>query len=169
MNSVPVKRRTRLASVLTGAVAAAALSVAASPAFAEGDPTGESTYNNNLTVLSMEKCAEHSEDFRFRFYYHSDYKGAWVNVGHPIYDLKAIGQGDGSYPALYFCGGTGDGAGQQVANNAASAYNWFNAYCGTVYYNHGYRGAQDDIFSRSGANLTNTKNNDRSVNFRPCW
>ncbi|MGW1198848.1 hypothetical protein ACWD4B_23880 [Streptomyces sp. NPDC002536] len=159
----------RFATAIAGVVAAATLSVAA-PAYAEGDPTDVVDTNGDDTIMSPDRCDGHQDRFRFAFYYHSDYKGASVFVGHPIYDLKSISVGAGNtYPPLRYCEGTGDGAGQQVANNAASAYNWFEGYCATVYYNQGYRGAQDDISSRSGANLTGTNNNNRSINFRHCW
>ncbi|MEU5425042.1 hypothetical protein AB0H73_05465 [Streptomyces olivoreticuli] len=169
MKSVLVKNRRRFAAALTGAVATAALSLAA-PAYAEGDPTAFSDANGDDTIESPDRCDGHQDRFRFAFYYHSDYKGALVFVGHPVYDLKSINVGAGnSYPPLRFCEGTGDGAGQQVANNAASAYNWFDGYCANIYYSAGYRGPKDTISSRSGGNLNSTRNNNRSINFNHCW
>lgn len=169
MNAMTVKRRGRLAAALTGAVATAALSFA-SPAHAEGDPSIAVDSNNADSAQSMERCAPNSDEFRFRFFYHADFKGAWVNVGHPIYDLTSLDFGVGhSAPPLTFCN-TGDGGGQQVANNSASAYNWYEGYCANVYYSAGYRGPMDSIFHRSGGNLSgNTRNNNRSINFSHCW
>lgn len=150
-------------------MAATALSLAA-PAYAEGDPTSEVDSNGASTIQSPDRCAQYSDEFRFRFFYHADYKGAWVNVGHPVYDLKSVDFGVGnSHPALTFCDGTGDGGGQQVANNSASAYNWYDGYCANVYYSAGYRGPRDIVPARNGGNLNQTKNNNRSVNFSRCW
>ncbi|MFJ5548891.1 hypothetical protein [Streptomyces sp. NPDC093225] len=101
-------------------------------------------------------CAEHSEAFRFRFSFRPDYGGAWVNIGQNVFVLKSGPTGFGSRPLL-FCGGSGDGTGQQVANNSASAYDWYEGYCGKVSYYAGYQGASrglvDDI--RSGSSVRN--------------
>ncbi|MER8184708.1 hypothetical protein [Kitasatospora sp. NPDC094015] len=152
-------------AAFAGFLAVAALS-ASGVAHAEGDPTrggASETYTN------PEQCADQSEEFRFRFYYNSNYGGAWVNIGHSLPDLARLEPG-GSYPGTYpmgFCD-KGNGAGQNVANNAASAYNWYRGYCATVHYNSWYRGATDQIFPNNGTNLSATYNNNKSISFAAC-
>ncbi|MFI6685660.1 hypothetical protein [Streptomyces sp. NPDC050485] len=162
-------RRSRLGAAAAAAFTAVAALSFATPAHAEGDPTLAVDSNGGDTMQAPEKCAEHTDQFRFRFYYHSGNQGAWVNVGHPVYDLKYIDMGAPPLQPLKFCPGTGDGALQPIANNAASVFNWYQAYCGTVYYSAGYKGASETIFHGSGANLTSAKNNNRSINFTSCW
>ncbi|MEV5507274.1 hypothetical protein [Streptomyces orinoci] len=169
MPTMTVKRRARIAAALTGAVAAVALSFGG-PAYAENDPTVAIDSNNSDSIESPAACDGHSDDFRFRFYYHSNYQGAWVNVGHPVYDLTSLDFGVGhTAPPLRFCPGTGDGSGQQAANNSASVYNWYDGYCANVYYSAGYRGPVDHFGPSSGGNLSGTlNNNNRSINFTHC-
>ncbi|MEU1308421.1 hypothetical protein ABZ419_05920 [Streptomyces cinnamoneus] len=160
------KRRGRLrAAAFAGIFTAATLS-GAGIASAEGDPTRGGASD---TYTSPEQCADQSEEFRFRFYYNSNYGGAWVNIGHSLPDLARLEPG-GSYPSTYamgFCD-KGNGAGKNVANNAASAFNWYRGYCATVHYNSWYRGATDQIYPNTGENLSATKNNNRSISFRAC-
>ncbi|WP_329498672.1 hypothetical protein [Kitasatospora herbaricolor] len=153
------------ALAFAGALAAASL-LTAGTAAAEGNPVEGVDWD---TATSSHKCADQSDQFRFRFYYNSNQAGAWINIGHSVYDLKSveIGGSGGGYQALYFCD-KGNGAGQYVANNAASAYNWFLGYCATVHYNSGYRGAEEHVYPNNGINLTSTKNNNRSINFEAC-
>ncbi|MFI6685657.1 hypothetical protein [Streptomyces sp. NPDC050485] len=168
-HSVSRSRALVRAAALAGALAAVSLAPAGT-ASAEGNPTTVYDSNGEDTLMSMDKCADHTDNFRFRFFYHSGEAGAWVNVGHPIYDLKSIamgGSGGGNHP-LSFCD-QGDGAGQAVANNSASVHNWYDGYCGSVYYSAGYKGAKETIWHNSGADLSATKNNNRSVNFSTCW
>ncbi|MEV7419133.1 hypothetical protein [Streptomyces sp. NPDC089919] len=163
---VPSSTRRRLRTAAVTALLAATTVATGGIAHAESNPTIDLNSNGDDTTLSMEKCAEHSEDFRFRFYYSPDYKGAWVNVGHNIYDMKSIDVTAAPDRALYFCD-NGAGGGQQAANNAASAYNWYEGYEATIFYSLGYRGAWDTVRPRSGISLLpNTRNNNRSINFR---
>ncbi|MEV7021516.1 hypothetical protein [Kitasatospora sp. NPDC093558] len=156
------------AAVLAGVMGAALVSFTAPAAMAEGDPTITVKSNDSDTLLDMDKCAEHTDNFRFRFYYHKDYKGAWVNVGHPVWDLKYIDSGvDPAENPLRFCGDS-DGGGQPAANNSASAYNWYDQYCAYVYYSKGYGGASERIAPHSGGNLGATANNNRSITFGKC-
>ncbi|MET9349971.1 hypothetical protein [Streptomyces termitum] len=176
MKSSPHKRRSRLrTAVVAGLVAVSALGTSGS-ALAEGNPLYDQPYEQrnayNEQFGISEQCSPQSEEFRFRFYYRSNYGGAWINIGKSIWDLKSVSDGSTSYP-LTFCGGPSDGMRQIVANNAASAYNWFEGYCGVVYYYAGYgAGATDrqfDYFSpRSGRNLGPTANNNRSIQFIRC-
>ncbi|MFE9421727.1 hypothetical protein ACFYNO_02055 [Kitasatospora sp. NPDC006697] len=169
MKTIP--RRARLRTAAAGAVAAVALSLAgplalASPAMAEGDPTGFLASNGSDAFFSPETCAGSSDVFRFRFYYHTGYRGAWVNVGHNFSDLTSFYVSDGmSYASLNFCDGTGDGAGQGAGNNSASAYNWYNGYKANVYYSHNYTGSYETFYPNSGRDLGVTRNNNRSIEF----
>ncbi|WP_030200053.1 hypothetical protein [Streptomyces sp. NRRL S-87] len=172
-NSQPTRRNRLRTAVVAGLMAATALGTAGT-ALAEGNPTEDHAYNQWQAVNAegqTEMCAEHSDAFRFRFYFRPDYGGAWVNIGQNIWDLKSEPTGFGPRPLL-FCGGSSDGKGQQVANNSASAYNWYDGYCGKVYYYAGYQGASqglvDDIWPRSGKTLGPTRNNNRSIAFRTC-
>ncbi|MEU2234865.1 hypothetical protein [Streptomyces vietnamensis] len=71
---------------------------------------------------------------------------------------------------LRFCGNTGSGSGQVAGNNAASAYNWYDGYVGTVYYSAGYKGISDTVGARSGmSTLWNTRNDNRSIRFSSTW
>ncbi|MER5636656.1 hypothetical protein ABT095_06865 [Kitasatospora sp. NPDC002227] len=165
MKSVIKRGSLRVAAV--GAVAAVALSFAG-PATAEGDPTGWAGSNGDDTVFGPDRCAGSTDWFRFRFYYHTGFGGAWVNIGHPVSDLTAVPVFNGARDVYYpvkFCDGTGDGAGQSAANNAASAYNWFEHYAATVYYSKNFTGGWDRVFPHSGYDLTATRNNNRSINF----
>lgn len=166
--SAPKLRGRTRAAVLAGLVTAAAL-VTMTPALAQNDPTVKSASNDVYTLEDPAKCAGQTEEMRFRFYYHQDGQGAWINIGHPVYDLKSISNGFG-YNALYFCPNTGDGSGQMVANNAASAMNWYEGYGAKVCYSAGYQGNCDYISPRSGMGILKyTKNNNRSIDFYSVW
>jgi hypothetical protein len=158
-------------------MAATALLAAAPTAAAEGNPTLDRAYaqfnDYNEAEGKSHQCSDHSEEFRFRFYYRTGYRGNFVNIGKPIWDLLSEPTGYGSRP-LVFCGGpeNGDGWRQQVGNNSASAYNWYVGYCATVYYYAGFQGAGQGLaetFSpRTGRDLGVTRNDNRSVNFVSC-
>ncbi|WP_327067705.1 hypothetical protein [Kitasatospora sp. NBC_01302] len=164
MNSIVRGSRRLRAAAVAGALAVTTLSFAGT-AMAEGNPTIMVGSNGDDTIMLPDACADHTDQFRFRFYYHAGYQGAWINVGHPIADMTSIPIGGGnSYPALTFCS-NGDGGGQRVANNSASAYNWFDHYGATVYYSKNFSGGFDRILPNSGMNLDATKNNNRSINF----
>ncbi|MFI1106203.1 hypothetical protein [Streptomyces melanogenes] len=160
-------RRRLRAAALAGCLAAATLS-GTGIAAAEGNPTIPYDTDHD-SWESPHKCADQSEEFRFRFYFNSNYGGAWVNIGHNLSDLASlsIGGSGGGYVALSYCD-KGKGAGQRVANNSASAYNWYRGYCATVHYNSGYRGATDRIYPNNGMNLSATYNNNKSINFDAC-
>ncbi|GGY42251.1 hypothetical protein [Streptomyces tanashiensis] len=168
-------RRIRMAA-LVGVLAAASLSLTATPASAEDNPMRDSNYDQWWDLepdgSTFSRCADHTDKFRFRFYYNSDYAGSWINIGHPLWDLLNVYRGDGPH-ALTFCDGKGNGAGQVVGNNAASVYNWYDGFCGTVYYNSGYnrKGPYRTYSPRSGGNLADAglKNENRSIEFATCW
>lgn len=161
--------RRRLRTALVAAVMGASALSGTGMAHAEGDPTAWISSDED-TIMSMETCAAHSDQFRFRLYYSPNYSGAWVNVGHNIYDLLALKMPYTPARPLYFCSGTGSGSGQAAGNNAASAYNWYDGYVGTVYYSAGYKGVSDTVGARSGmSTLWNTRNDNRSIQFSSTW
>ncbi|MFF7775184.1 hypothetical protein ACFZCG_12190 [Streptomyces tanashiensis] len=160
--------RRRLRTALVAAVMGASAFTGTGMAHAEGDPTAWIS-NDEMTIMSMETCANQSEEYRFRLFYSPDYKGAWVNIGHPIYDMLALKMPYSDPRPLYFCGGTGTGSGQRAGNNAGSAYNYYEGYIGTLYYSAGYKGAFEMIGARSGHTLLNLRNNNRSIEFSRPW
>lgn len=158
-----------LAGVLSGAGLSLATLPAATHAAAEGNPTAQIDAMDTDSFWSPEACAGSSDQFRFRLYYHPGQTGAWVNIGHDIDDLEYLDLGDPGPNPLPFCDGTGAGAGQSSANNAGSAYNWFDGYCATVHYSAGYQGASQRFNPNSGGDLNSAlHNNDRSVGFGSC-
>ncbi|MGI5340749.1 hypothetical protein ACQEVS_26815 [Streptomyces sp. CA-181903] len=160
-------RRHRLRSMTLAGLLTAATLGGIGTAGAEGNPTGRSDYDYT-TYQNPERCADQSEEFRFRFYFNSGYGGAWTNIGHPMHDLTVmhVGGDAGDVP-LRYCD-KGKGAGQVVGNNSASAYNWYRGYCATVFYNSWYRGASDRIAPNNGMNLSATYNNNKSIDFEAC-
>ncbi|MFC9594788.1 hypothetical protein [Streptomyces sp. NPDC056944] len=175
MKNTRSKRRNRLrTAVVAGLMAAASLGTVPS-ALAESNPIIDNDYDQwwsqNTDLGVSDRCADWSYNHRFRFYYRPGYGGAFINIGHNLWDLKAVYRGDGAHP-LTFCGGPSDGWGQEVANNSASAYNWYEGYCATVYYYKGYAGASSGLFDtfspRSGHDLGRTRNNNRSIEFANC-
>lgn len=89
--------------------------------------------------------------FKMSFYYNTNWKGAWRNVGYAVYDLDHLSPGGdipNSYP-LTFCN-SGAGAGQHVKNNAAAGQNNHSTYTARIYYHSGYKGPQDSLTPHSG-------------------
>ncbi|WP_086822532.1 hypothetical protein [Streptomyces sp. NRRL B-24572] len=161
--------RGRLRTALVAAVMGASALTGAGTAHAEGDPTAWISSDED-TIMSSQKCAGSSEEFRFRLYYSPNYSGAWVNIGHNIYDMLALKMPYTPAMPLRFCDNTGSGSGQVAGNNAASAYNWYDGYSASVYYSAGYKGAYDFVQRRSGVStLVNTRNDNRSIQFSSSW
>lgn len=166
------------AAVVAGVLTAFSLAVSAVPAAAQNNPMTEGDYDQWWAVetvggvSSSAACADNANQFKFRFYYSPNYQGAFINIGHPLYDLLAVYAGDGAHP-LKFCGGGGSGRGQNVGNNSASVYNDYEGYCGTVYYYAGYnrKGAYKSYWPHSGGNLQDVglRNDNRSIDFSNCW
>ncbi|MFB6559600.1 hypothetical protein ACFCYH_12050 [Streptomyces sp. NPDC056400] len=138
--------------------------IGAQSATAEGNPMYQ---NDEYQYMSAHKCADQTEEYRFRFYYNSNNQGAWVNIGNHVPDLARLAIGQDQFPALTFCD-KGKGAHQRVANNAGSAYNWYQQYCATVHYNSWYRGPSERVAPGYVHNLGPTKNNNKSVSFEGC-
>ncbi|MFE7602434.1 hypothetical protein [Streptomyces sp. NPDC057494] len=165
----PTPSRRRLRTALVAAVMGASAFTGSGMAHAESDPTAYSS-SDEMTIMSMEKCNSGSTDFKFRLYYSPNYQGAWVNIGHSIYDMLALKMPASPARPLRFCDNTGSGSGQAAGNNAASAYNGYEGYIGTIYYSAGYKGAFDMIGTREGfSTLWNTRNNNRSIQFSRPW
>ncbi|MFI1177253.1 hypothetical protein [Streptomyces melanogenes] len=49
-----------------------------------------------------------------------------------------------------------------MKNNAAAAHNYSDSYLATVYYNSYFKGPRDNIYLRSGGNLSKTYNQNAS-------
>ncbi|MFF8583065.1 hypothetical protein ACF05R_30575 [Streptomyces albidoflavus] len=102
-------------------------------------------------IFSSEACQEWpgSSKFKFTIYYNSGMNGAWRNIGYSVYDFNSLKPGGSSTNVykLKFCGGgvstPPPGAAANIKNNAASAENYHYKYWARVYYNSGYKGAQD--------------------------
>ncbi|MER7952416.1 hypothetical protein ABTY59_33995 [Streptomyces sp. NPDC096079] len=167
MQTSTTPRRSLRAAVVAAVMGASAFT-GTGMAHAEGDPTAWVS-TDEMTIMSMEKCASQSEEYRFRLYYSPNYAGAWVNIGHPIYDMLALKMPYSPARPLYFCDGTGSGGGQAAGNNAASAYNWYEGYVGTLYYSAGYKGASEMIGPRSGHSVLSLRNDNRSIQFSRTW
>ncbi|MCX5388487.1 hypothetical protein [Streptomyces sp. NBC_00094] len=161
-----VRTRSRLRAATLAGLLALLPVAATNVAMAEGNPTTP-TSSDFDSYWPPEKCADASEEFRFRFYYNSDF-GAWVNIGRSIYDLAALSEGGtGSSQVLILCE-KGNGDGKRAANNSASTYNWYRDYCSVVYYKSGYKGLADPVYPNSGGNLYHTYNNNKSIKFSSC-
>ncbi|ARX84333.1 hypothetical protein SMD44_03771 [Streptomyces alboflavus] len=124
---------------------------------------------DEANVMSMEACEYPSgSKFKFTFFYSSNLKGQYRNVGYNVYDLSAVrigGSNVGSH-VLRYCGSMGPGAGMQVKNNAASAQNRHGKYKADVHFNSGYKGARDRLTPGSSLfRLKHTYNQNASMKF----
>ncbi|MFC8421500.1 hypothetical protein ACFUN7_11560 [Streptomyces sp. NPDC057236] len=149
-------------SVTAGIVAAiAALTVVFSPG------TAMANVGEQKNLLSADACSNGA--FKFTFRYNSGVSGAYRKLGYAHGNFAATDIFDGSdatdHP-LRFCSGTGNGAGQGIKNNAASATNAHTSYGARVYYNSWFQGAYDGfqpgIPTPYSRNLANTYNNNAS-------
>ncbi|GAA4991240.1 hypothetical protein [Kitasatospora paranensis] len=157
MKLSPSKSRRGVRAAVLATVAAAASLATALPAFAEAPAAND----DNDSYYSSEKCAAHSDWFRFRLFYNSGYQGAWVNAGHGIGNFDAL-QTNNGVKALTFCSGTGNGAGQNVKNNTASVYN-YGGHLVVVSVNSWSHGDTDAFYPNTGGNLVATYNNNASM------
>lgn len=127
---------------LSSVVAALLVSVAVAPsAQANG---------NEENIMSMEVCKDpYASKFKLHLYYNSGQGGAYRNIGYSVYDFSAvkIGGSDPTVHVMKFCSlGVSNpwpGSGQRLKNNAASGENEHYKYMARVYFNSGYKGAQD--------------------------
>jgi hypothetical protein len=97
-----------------------------------------------LNLQSMEACYQPGTT---AFKYNSAQGGSWRNVLYPVYNFDELRPGDGHAHPLKFCNvgasSPWPGSLQRVKNNAASGENFHYKYTARVYFNSGYKGAQD--------------------------
>jgi hypothetical protein len=145
----------------------------ASPAHAGYDPYDDGTHTDDDTLFDSWGCYDpYKSEFPFTIYYNSNLKGAYRNLKYGVYDFNALhpGGSDPSYHALKFCyvgaSSPWPGSGQPIKNNAASARNDHYKYVAHVYYNSGYRGAQDILNPyESRAQFVNVYNENASFRY----
>ncbi|QKW10883.1 hypothetical protein HUT18_14385 [Streptomyces sp. NA04227] len=114
-------------------------------------PAAQASSYDDANLYSMETCEYPSvSQFKFHLYYNSGQGGSYRNIGYSVYDFDHVypGGSDPSSHPIKFCiipGASGywPGSGQHVKNNAASGENEHYKYWARVYYNSGYKGAQD--------------------------
>ncbi|KAK1185259.1 hypothetical protein B7755_048580 [Streptomyces sp. NBS 14/10] len=106
--------------------------------------------NNTDNIFSMEICKDpFASKFKLHLYYNSGQGGAYRNIGYSVYDFSAvkIGGSDPTVHVMKFCqlgvSNPWPGSGQRLKNNAASGENEHYKYMARVYFNSGYKGAQD--------------------------
>ncbi|MFI1435286.1 hypothetical protein [Streptomyces lydicus] len=128
--------KVRKIAVLTGLATALLVSSPATAATTVHDDT------DNL--YSAEACKIPGKSkFDFHIYYNSAQSGAWRNIGYSVYNFADVPDGVvGATSPLPFCN-SGAGAGQGIKNNAASGENSHYKYMARVYFNSGFKGAQD--------------------------
>lgn len=123
---------------------AVALCATVTPAAADDN------YYDDDNLFSMEACELPGRSaFKFAIFYNSGLNGAWRNIGYRVYNFDVLRPG-GSDPGTYrlrFCSeGASNpwpGSSQPIKNNAASGENNHPKYTARVYFNSGYKGAQD--------------------------
>jgi hypothetical protein len=146
-------------------IKALGIAIAATAALVSSTGTA-SAYNSgdDQNYSSPEACS--GSTFKFVFRYNSGNTGAYRKLGYSqgnlgVSDIYTTGGGE----PLRFCAGTGNGAGQSIKNNAASATNGHPSYIGVVYYNSWWKGAYDSFGGNAlpmARDLTNTYNNNAS-------
>ncbi|MFJ8311018.1 MULTISPECIES: hypothetical protein [unclassified Streptomyces] len=158
-------RMTKARPVLATLAAASALTLAAGTAQATPAKADGNVETRNDANVSAYQCST-GNTFKFRLFYNSGQKNAWIRFG---YSEQNFGAGDGSsgYLIYHYCKDTGDGSGQKVKNNAASARNYKTSQCWAyTYYNSWYQGPADLIDTNTGRNLYNTYNENASFQWQ---
>ncbi|GAA3182937.1 MULTISPECIES: hypothetical protein [Streptomyces] len=89
-----------------------------------------------------------SSKFKFHIWYNSGQGGAYRNIRYAVYDFNSVPDGVvGVTTPLRYCilgaSSPWPGSNQKIKNNAASGENDHYKYMARVYYNSGYKGAQD--------------------------
>ncbi|MEV4613530.1 peptidase inhibitor family I36 protein [Kitasatospora sp. NPDC049258] len=104
-------------------------------------------------TTSAQAAVSDCPDSKFCLFYNSNEQGSHLAISTNVRDL-----------AGYTFTSPGNGQGQHVKNNAASAV---SNVCMTVrvYYNSNYSGPMDMFNYRNAANLVNTYNENASVRF----
>ncbi|MER5542994.1 hypothetical protein ABT072_11230 [Streptomyces sp. NPDC002589] len=106
--------------------------------------------NDTDNLYSPEACKRPGiSKFKFHIHFNSGQNGSYRNIGYSIYDFDDAPDGVvGVTTPLRFCEVNGasapwPGSGLKVKNNAASGENEHYKYWARVYFNSGYKGAQD--------------------------
>ncbi|MFE1767138.1 hypothetical protein ACWDBF_09760 [Streptomyces angustmyceticus] len=109
-----------------------------------GPAAAATAHDDTDNLYSAEACKVPGKSkFDFHIYYNSAQSGAWRNIGYSVYNFADVPDGvAGAASPLRFCS-SGAGAGQGIKNNAASGENSHYKYTARVYYNSGFKGAQD--------------------------
>lgn len=130
-------------------------------------PVHASQFEDSENQGSPEACrSPGSSKFKFTLYYNSNFAGAYRNIGYAVgnfADVRIGGAPQAGLQPLHYCS-TGNGSGQSIKNNAASAENRHSTYIGWVYYNSWFQGASDAV--GFGRNLNNTYNNNASFQWK---
>ncbi|MFE5741321.1 hypothetical protein [Streptomyces celluloflavus] len=124
-------------------------------------------------LYSPQACKNPSSStFKFHIYYNSGQNGAYRNIGYSIYDFNDAPDGVvGAQTPLTFCVINGasapwPGSGLKIKNNAASGENEHYKYKARVYFNSGYKGAQDVMAPYQHIDrFRNVYNNNASFNW----
>ncbi|MEV2255867.1 hypothetical protein AB0I94_35820 [Streptomyces sp. NPDC050147] len=118
----------------------------------------------------MEVCKPASTSkFKLHLYFNSGQNGSYRNIGYSVFDMDRVrpgGSDPGAYPLRYCMFGVSNpwpGSGQKIKNNAASGENDHHRYIARVYFNSGYKGAQDAMGpGQSNARFRHVYNNNAS-------
>ncbi|MCP3754329.1 hypothetical protein [Streptomyces sp. TBY4] len=141
---------------LTGAAVAGLIAALALPS----TPAGADIRNSHM--YAQNKACDGTGGFTFGLYYNSGFNGAVRYFRYDEYDFGYLGRETGvDYYTASFCE-WGNGAGTEVKNNAASAWNARTDLAAQVYFNKGYQGIADYIGRGNGRNLSATYNDNAS-------
>ncbi len=115
-------------------------------------PNADAASGDEENIMSAEVCKDpYRSKFKLHLYYNSGQGGSYRNIGYSVYDFSAvrIGGSDPTVHVMRFCqlgaSSPWPGSGQRLKNNAASGENEHYKYTARVYFNSGYKGAQDTM------------------------
>ncbi|MFH9425433.1 hypothetical protein [Streptomyces sp. NPDC017529] len=137
-----LKGAARKRNILAAGSLAAAAVLGAAPAAHAVDDTAN--------LYSAEACkVPGASGFKFHIFFQSGQNGSYRNIGYAVYNFDDVPDGvAGARTPLTFCekvgaSGAWPGSGLRIKNNAASGENEHYKYMARVYFNSGYKGAQD--------------------------
>jgi Peptidase inhibitor family I36 len=142
--------RTKLA-ILAPLAALSLTGLAAGSASADAHDAHRVAPASEVGVASYDGVCEADE---VCLYFNSDFKGSSVDFYDWVEDFAG-------YKFL----SAGNGKGQSVKNNAASACNFDDVNTARIHFNSGWGGAVDDIPPLTCRNLTNTYNENASLSW----
>ncbi|MDH6711074.1 hypothetical protein P3T27_007826 [Kitasatospora sp. MAA19] len=152
-----------LRTTLAGTAAALAIGVLSAPA---------AHANGADNHQSPDACNAQTESrFNFTLWYNSSYSGSHRNFGSGVNNFADEPYG-GDDPhtnpePLSFCPDQGNGSGQGVKNNAASAQNRDTRYNAVIFFRSWCQGARDTLTPMSSwFQLKETYNNNASFDWR---